>query len=377
MNIAAEAGRPGILPPPGWTASGAELIASDGAASLVVAPLPTEQESMDELAERERARLAATLPGFEAEAPRVVGDPAGEVVILPYSWQEDDGARHTDVRILASTGVAGTLSLHAPVPAQTVDAVASLVAVFGFDASGPLVRQYSTPELAALTELFGKPSFPGTGDFTLPSEPARLDARRALLARDILKVLGPGRFAMGPVDHALMSVALTANAVARVAHRRGRAEQRSQIYVGSELAVSHSSIPIGVHRLEPLPVGNLSHALAMLGELADRPTADRAAIEMSDTEFGRLRDPILRARGSAGPDDAGRVFAETRSSTQVVAAHGSAEGSSNLAWVDAGEDLGIWTIARAGGRVTLTPRSAEQVRADLARMAERLVEHAA
>jgi hypothetical protein len=280
-------------------------------------------------------RPAGTLPGFELAPPETLRD--GDVLAVVCSWQPAG-------EVPGALGRRGEPS--------------------------PAARTYSTPELTALAELVGGQGFPGTGGHGFSSDAARLDARRALVARGVLETRSPGLFAMAPAEHAMVSVALDPAGVVRAGHRRSRGETHSQFYVGAHLTVAQSSVPFGLHRLEPLPTGLLAAALLRVSGLAERPAPDRDPITLDAADFARLRDPFQRGHSEGDPPAAVRLLSAVLSSTQIEAATERPGGPETVAWLDAGEELGLWSLARAGEQVALGPTSVQEICAQVDRLAK-------
>jgi hypothetical protein len=282
----AEASRPRVVAPPGWTIGSTEVVSPSGGTTVVITRLPRGPgDSLEARAEREGARLAAELPGYRQESLERRETPAGEVLVRTYSLQRA-GEPSRQVQILAASGASATLD--AAAADSELDAAVDAVADFAFGAPRGLSGSYSVEELTALAELAGAAVFPGTGEHAFESERERGAALRALLARGTLRPGADGRMALEPLDERTVETALRPKAVVDV--ERGE-DERCLVYVGAELVVAHSAGGQGVHQLEPLPVvllGTTLRALAGLGGAAEAGSPGRARVVRESRRDGEV-----------------------------------------------------------------------------------------
>ncbi len=259
----AEASRPRVVAPPGWTIGSTEVVSPGGETAVRVIRLDVgPEDTLEALAEREGARLAGELPGYQQESLERRETSAGEVLVRAYSSNGRAELRH-GLQVIASSGAMATLDATAAANG-VLDSVVEAVAAFAFGAPRGLSGAFSVEELTALAELAGAPAFPGTGEHGFESERERAAALRGLLARGTLRPDGAGRPVLEPLDERTVQTALSPNAVVDL-ERDG---QRCLVYVGAELSVAHSAGGQGVHMLEPLPtvlLGRTLRALAGLG----------------------------------------------------------------------------------------------------------------
>jgi hypothetical protein len=293
----AEAARPRVVAPPGWTVSATELVPPGGTAPVSVRRLPGGPgATLDELAETERARLAAELPGFAEDSLERRSTRRGEVLVRSYSW-EANGSRRRGRQLIGAGGAAATFD-EGMLPDAALDNLAQAIAGFAFHAPDGVSGTYSVEELTALAELAGADSFPGTGPHRFESDRERAAALRALLARGTLRPGDQGAPRMEPLDERTVRTALQPDVALDV--RVG--PRRCAVYVGGELAVAHSAGAQGVHKLEPLPTALLGGALRAICGLAGGATA--AASDGRVAVLGGA--DVAEVTWSAG-DDAGEV----------------------------------------------------------------------
>jgi hypothetical protein len=298
-----EASRPRVVAPPGWSIGSTTGVPPGGETTVRVTRVPVgRDDTLESVAAREGARLAAELSGYQEESLERRATSAGEVLVRVYSTNGDEGLRR-GLQVLAPTGAMATFE--ADSADGVLDSVAEAVAAFAFGAPRGLSGAYSVEELTALAELAGASSFPGTGRHVFESERERSAALRSLLARGTLRPDGDGRPAMEPLDERTIQTALAPDAVIDV-ERDG---ERCLVYVGPALAVAHSAGEQGVHLLEPLPTVLLRGTLRALAGIDARATGAGAPGRARLTRGGSAVGDVQWAAGEPAAELAARLDA--------------------------------------------------------------------
>jgi hypothetical protein len=116
-----------------------------------------------------------------------------------------------------------------------------------------MAADYSVDELAAVAELAGLRSFPGTGGGRLAGERERLAARRALAARGTVRETADGRLGVGPAEWQLLGPALAPTAALDVEFRADGVLRRALVSWTRSTSVAQTVVRTGVVRFTGFP----------------------------------------------------------------------------------------------------------------------------
>jgi hypothetical protein len=218
--------------------------------------------------------------------------------------------------------------------------------------------RYGASELTAIAQLFGAPGFPGVVD-TQEGEDARdsalRSARVSLLARGVVTLDHEGLLQVTPPHSVLFRVALAPALVVNAEHRKQDLVEMRSYYALPDVAVEHA-IAVGlVHRLEQFPAEELMGRVCEFIELADRPHAADAEVEL---QVADLNDAL------AGREAILPALENLVSTSYVGSLHreGKTLVGGELRWIDAGES-GLWLVEPSDDPecVKLRPTSAREL----------------
>jgi hypothetical protein len=278
--------------------------------------------------------------------------------------------------VYAIGGGSAFVATHNNAADLSAEAVNRIVRLVGNQAApvAPSARTFSVEELAALSELAGSPSFPGTGEYVLPDDAARLAARRALVASGSLREVDPqGRPQVDEASAQLVSTALSPAALIRVERRDDGGTAQLNVYIGSDRSVLHRASPDGIHRLEPVPSEAVGSAVRRFARLRDGAQPAANGFQVPQDTFSRLQE--MKDQGRLDPEaeegDArllARLLADVAVSCRVELVSAGDDGqSSEMTWIDCGQE-GLWVLDEAGENVAFEPMGLE----DLSRRFEAL-----
>ena len=213
---------------------------------------------------------------------------------------------------------------------------------------------FTVDELAALAELAGAPSFPGTGEHTL-DDPARREARRALVRRGTVVGDGNGGIAIEPAQRAMLGCALGANAVLSV-RRDGDV---SLLHVRPSLTLEQRAAGAGRQRLVAFPTPMLPRRVATITGLAGATPGVGDPIVLSSAEAARLvTGDVTPLRGALAEEVRGT------SAVHVLRRRGNRVTGGEIAWVDAG-GRGLWLVTATPPALAPAPAAGSDVMARL------------
>jgi len=225
----------------------------------------------------------------------------------------------------------------------------------GDDGVPEVALSFTVDELAAVAELAGAASFPGTGEHRLPDDERRAAVRAALVRRGTVTSDGNGGIALEPSQRAMFGCALGAQAVLAVDHHTRAGTDSAVFHATPRLSLAQTANHDGSQRLVAFPTAMLPRRIAAWSALAAGTPGTGEPLVLAVADAHRLLSGDVTATPAELASDV-----RTASSVRVLRRRGDRLTGGEVGWVDAGGQ-GLWLLALGTSRAVLAPGTSTDV----------------